>query len=56
MKVRVALSVEVDADEWAMVQGCDPLARAVSEDVKGYVLNAVQQASAEGLLGAELVR
>lgn len=56
MNVRVVLSVEVDPDTWAMESGCDPRARAVAEDVKGYVLNQVQQAPAGGLLGVKAVR
>lgn len=46
MKVRVVLSIEVDRYDWAYEHGIGESAREVSEDVKSYVLNAVQQAPA----------
>lgn len=54
MKVRVVLSIEVDADEWAEQYGTGTAAREVATDVKEYVLYAVQQAPAP--LRAEVTR
>lgn len=46
MKVRVALNVEVDAEEWAGQYGCGTSARAVAEDVRAYVLYQIQESPA----------
>ena len=46
MKVRVVLSIEVDADEWAEQYGTGASAREVATDVKEYVLYAVQESNA----------
>jgi hypothetical protein len=45
MKVRVVLSVDVDAELWARYGGCEEGAAAVRDDVREYILNQVQGAA-----------
>lgn len=40
MKIRVALTVEIDADKWAEYNGKER--SEVRDDVRSYVLNQVQ--------------
>lgn len=43
-KVRFTATIEIDPQEWADAYGLDPKAvRAIQDDVRAAVLNAVQQ-------------
>lgn len=51
MKIRVPLTIEIDAAEWAKAQGLDDIngkftAADVRADLRSYVLNMIQQSSA----------
>jgi hypothetical protein len=48
MNIRVTLTIEVDANGWRETYGPE----SVREDVKGYVVNQIQQSAAtdEGVL------
>ncbi|WP_330478690.1 hypothetical protein OG301_26800 [Streptomyces platensis] len=47
MKVRVTLSLDIDLEDWSLAYGTDPKdPAAVRENVKEYVLNAIQQSAA----------
>jgi hypothetical protein len=46
MKVRIALTVDVDPNEWADAYGTEPTPAAVAADVRGYVRDAVADSAA----------
>jgi TolB-like protein len=45
-KVRFTATIEIDTQEWAEAYGMDPKGvRAIQDDVRAAVLNAIQQMS-----------
>jgi hypothetical protein len=42
VKIRVPLTIEVDPAEWDLIYGSGKSAAEIREDVRAYVLNAVQ--------------
>lgn len=46
MKVRITLTLDIDPDAWNTIYGAGEERAAVREDVKSYVLNAIQQSAA----------
>lgn len=51
MKVRIELTVEVDADGWAMTYGVEPDAAAIRKDVREWAKQTILGAQDEGLIG-----
>lgn len=51
MKVRIELTVEVDADGWASTYGVEPDAASIRKDVQEWAKNTILGGQAEGLLG-----
>lgn len=46
-KIRVVLDIDLNADDWIQYQGLnDRTIATMKEDVRTYVLNAIQQANA----------
>ena len=45
MKVRISLTVEVDAEGWDMDYGTGTSAKAVREDVQAWVVNTILQSN-----------
>lgn len=43
MKVRITMTVNIDPEEWSLTYDVDE--KDVREDVKRYVINAVQQSA-----------
>lgn len=50
MKVRIELTVEVDADGWASTYGVEPDAAVIREDVREWAKNTLLSSQDEGLI------
>lgn len=51
MKVRIELTVEVDAEGWASTYGTEPDAASIRNDVREWAKNTILGGQDEGLIG-----